>query len=124
MTTDGPLDPGALERLLEITGGDPEFLDDLVDTYLDDAAAQLAALRDAADRGDAEGLVRPAHSLKSNSDNVGALALAARCRELEAAGRSGAVPDAATRVAAIDGEFAAVRDALLASRAGRAADGR
>ena len=32
----------AFERLLEITGGDVEFLDELVDTYLEDAETQLA----------------------------------------------------------------------------------
>ncbi len=123
MTTDRTLDPGALERLLDITGGDLEFLDELVDTYLDDAAVQLAAMRGAADEGDAEGLVRPAHSLKSNSDNVGAVTLTTLCRELEAAGRSGTVPDAQARVGAIELEFATVRDALLALRADRGAGG-
>ena len=43
--TEPILDPAAFAHLLEITGGDLEFVDELVDTYLDDADAQLAAMR-------------------------------------------------------------------------------
>ncbi len=119
MTADPTLDPAALGRLLEITGGDLEFVDELVDTFLDDAVAQLDAMRDAAERNDVDALVRPAHSLKSNADNVGAVALTTLSRELEAAGRSGSVSDAVERVGAIDQEFAAVRAALLRARSSR-----
>ena len=90
MTADNTLDPAGLERLLEITGGDLEFVDELVDTFLDDAEAQLAAMDAAVAAGDPEALVRPAHSLKSNSDNVGATALRDLARQLEADGKAGA----------------------------------
>ncbi|HET7169985.1 MAG TPA: Hpt domain-containing protein [Candidatus Limnocylindrales bacterium] len=113
------LDPAAMERLLEITGGDIEFVDELVDTFIDDATTQLDGLRAAVADGDAATAVRPAHSLKSNSVNVGATTLAELCRALEADGRAGTVPDLPGRVAAIDIEFAAVREALLAARASR-----
>lgn len=118
----GTLDPGALAHLLEITGGDEAFVDELVDTFFDDAATQLDSLRAAAatQGTDPEVLVRPAHSLKSSAASVGAARLAELCRELEAAARSGTVSDAAGRVAAIELEFAAAREALLAAR-GRAA---
>ena len=39
------LDPTAMARLLEITGDDVAFVDELVDTFIDDAATQLEALR-------------------------------------------------------------------------------
>src|SRR3954454_19838008 len=58
------IDPAALDRLLEMTGGDPEFVQELITTYVEDAAAQLDAMRAADAAGDAEALVRPAHSLK------------------------------------------------------------
>ena len=87
--------------------------------YLEDATSQLAMMRSAADAGDAEALVRPAHSLKSNSANVGASALAEACRSLEADGRTGVVPDLADRVSACDRLFADARAALLAERASR-----
>jgi HPt (histidine-containing phosphotransfer) domain-containing protein len=119
--TDRPtaIDTAALDRLLDMTGGDLGFLDELVDTYLEDASAQLRAMREAADTGGAAELVRPAHSLKSNSANVGAETLAEMCRSLEAAARSGQVDDAVERVAAAETEFEAVRAALIATRAGR-----
>ena len=113
------LDPNAMSRLLEITGGDVVFVDELVDTFLDDATAQLDALRAAGTAHDATAIVRPAHSLKSNSDNVGATVLADLCRSLEADGRAEHVPEMAERIAAIETEFISVRAALLEARAAR-----
>jgi len=117
--SDAVLDPAAFAHLLEITGDDLEFVDELVDTYFDDAVVQLTAMRQAADSGDAEALVRPAHSLKSSSANVGASTLSEACRSLEADGRTGVVPDFAGRVAGCELTFAAVRSALLTERAAR-----
>lgn len=113
------LDPAAFAHLLEITGDDLEFVDELVDIYFDDAVAQLETMRQAAENGDAEALVRPAHSLKSSSANIGASRLSEACQSLEADGRTGVVPDFAGRVADCDATFAAVRSALLAERASR-----
>ena len=113
------LDPAAMARLLEITGDDVSFVDELVDTFIEDAATQLDALRAAADGDDADAAVRPAHSLKSNSMNVGATVLADLTRSIETDGRSGAIPDLAERVRAVETEFAGVREALLAERAAR-----
>jgi HPt (histidine-containing phosphotransfer) domain-containing protein len=110
------LDPSARARLLEITGDDVSFVDDLIDTFIEDATAQVEALRVAAQTGDADAAVRPAHSLKSNSVNVGATLLAELSRSIELDGRTGAIPDLAERVRAVETEFAAVRDALLADR--------
>jgi HPt (histidine-containing phosphotransfer) domain-containing protein len=115
----GPaIDAEAFARLLEITGGDPEFLAELVDTYLQDGAAQVEALRVAATSGDIEGVVRPAHTLKSSSASVGAMPLAELCRTLEADARSGHVPDLAARVAAVADAFTAASAALQAVEQG------
>jgi HPt (histidine-containing phosphotransfer) domain-containing protein len=116
--TEPVLDPDAMDRLLEITGGDPGFVDELVDTYLEDAETQLASLRQAALDGNTASIERPAHSLKSSSATVGAMALAELCRSLEADARTGVVDDAAGRVAACDRAFASARRELLADRAG------
>ena len=113
------LDRAAFAHLLEITGDDLEFVDELVDTYLEDATTQLEAMRRAAAAGDAGAVVRPAHSLKSSSANVGATALAELCRSLEAEAGSGAIADAVGRVSACEEALAAVRSALLAERAAR-----
>ena len=116
---DTVLDPAGFARLLEITGDDLEFVDELVDTYLADAVVQLDAMRSAAADGDAAAMVRPAHSLKSSSANVGATHLMEACRSLEADAREGTVPAAVERVEACVLAFADVRAALLADRAAR-----
>ena len=113
------LDPSAMARLLEITGDDVAFVDELIDTFIEDAATQLDALRAAADAGDEAAAVRPAHSLKSNSVNVGATVLADLTRSIEMEGRAGTIPDLDARVRQVETEFAGVRAALLAERAAR-----
>jgi HPt (histidine-containing phosphotransfer) domain-containing protein len=110
------LDPAAMQNLLDITGGDAAFVDELVDTYLADGEQQLAAMREALATGDEGAMLRPAHSLKSSSANVGATVLAELCRAIEQDARAGSVPDAPARLETAATEFAAVREALLASR--------
>ena len=110
------LDPGALDRLLEMTGGDPAFLDELLETFIVDARAQVDALEAAVAAGAIDALVRPAHSLKSNSATVGATRLAELARTLEADARTGAMPAAVDRVGAVEVELAAVLASLRAAR--------
>jgi HPt (histidine-containing phosphotransfer) domain-containing protein len=105
------LDPTAVDRLLEMAGGDREFVRELIGEYLSDAPGQIAALRDAT--GDE--LVRAAHTLKSTSATFGAARLAAICSDLERAARDGDRP--ADLVAAAEGEYAEVRPALESERA-------
>lgn len=112
------IDVTALDRLLEMTGGEQAFVDELIATYLEDAAGQLASLREAAAAGLPDELVRPAHSLKSNSASVGAMVLAELCRGLELDARTGQVIGAPERVDAIALELERVRTALAQPRAG------
>lgn len=120
--TDPAIDRATFDALVEMTGGEMDFVDKLVDTYLDDGQGQVTGLLAAvAAGGDPPALVRPAHSLKSGSLNVGALGLGELCRKLVEEARSGTVPDAAQRVAAIEAAFEAVRSALLEERTARAA---
>ena len=119
MTVEPTVDPGGMQRLLEITGGDIAFVDELITTYIEDAGAQIDMLRQAARAGAVSELVRPAHSLKSSSMNVGATRLADLTRAIEADARAGAAPDLDARVRDVETELAAVRDALLAERAAR-----
>jgi len=118
--TGGPIDLAVFANLVEMTGGEMDFVDELVDTFLEDGARQIATMREAATAGDIERLGRAAHSLKSGSLNIGALDLGAACRSLEEAARGGAVPDAEDQITAIADGFAAAHDALLATRAERA----
>ena len=110
------IDPAALETLLETTGGDPAFLAELIDSYVDDTPQLLAVIRRAVDAGDGEELRRAAHTLKSNSATFGALTLAALCRDLEGQGKTGMLDGAAERVGQVEAEYAKVRQALQTAR--------
>src|SRR5690242_6531254 len=69
------LDQSVLSELQETTGDDPEFLRDLIETYLADVPVQLEGIDGAIAANDADALVRPAHTLKSSSMTLGAMRL-------------------------------------------------
>ena len=108
------IDQSTFDALLDSVGGDAEFLKELVDAYLASTPDLFAAMRKAAAEGDAPALQRAAHSLKSGSTNVGALAFAAQCKELESIGRSGELDGAGPRIAAAADAFDDVAVALKA----------
>ena len=64
------IEGAALERLLRIGGH--EFLLEMIDLFLEHAPERVRAAREAAARGDDQGLYRAAHSLKSTAANLGA----------------------------------------------------
>src|SRR5919199_3327777 len=111
------LDRAALADLLAMTGGDPTFLAELIDTYVADTPQQLAAIRRALEVGDAEAVRRAAHSLKSNSATFGAAALAALGAQLEARGKAGALAGTDELVARAEAEYDLVKRALRALQA-------
>jgi HPt (histidine-containing phosphotransfer) domain-containing protein len=82
------LDQAALDSLRDMTGGDPSFLAELIDTFFSDSIDQFASMRQAAAANDSETLRRAAHSLKSNSSTFGALGLADICQEIESRARN------------------------------------
>jgi histidine phosphotransfer protein HptB len=82
--TANTIDPVTFEALQQTAGA--EFVGELVDTFLEEAPAMMAELRDALAAGDADAFRRAAHSLKSNSLTFGALTLGAMSRELELGG--------------------------------------
>lgn len=104
------LDPAAIRNLLDLADGDPEFVDELMDAFLGDAALQVAALRAAMATRDAGAAVRPAHTLKGMSLNMGGLRVADLARSLEELARRGALDGAPEPVA----ELAAAIDELAA----------
>ena len=64
-------------------------VDEVIDSYLHDSSAQLAVIAQALEQADIAALGRSAHSLKSSSRSVGALAVGKIAERLEAAARSG-----------------------------------
>ena len=107
------LDQAVLRELQETTGGDADFVRDLVETYLADVPVQLTGIDDALAADDADALVRPAHTLKSSSVTLGALRLGEVSRTLEMTGRSGTL-DATARenAATAHAEWTSVQQAL------------
>ena len=114
-----PIDAATMANLLEITGGDQGFVDELVDTYVAEGGRIVGELVAAADAGSVADLVRPAHSLKSSSLNVGALELGELCRRLEQDALGGTVDAPVERATQIQAAFEDARAALLEERAGR-----
>ena len=117
----GPIDAAAFANLLQMTGGDQEFVDELVDTYLGEGDRLVENLVVAAAAGRIEDIILPAHSLKSSSLNVGALALGELCRRLEEDARGGSVADPVGSAAEIRAAFDEARGALLDERERRLA---
>jgi len=112
----GPIDEATFANLLDMTGGDQAFVDELVDTYLEEGDRLVADLVIAATANDIAAMVRPAHSMKSSSLNVGALELGERCRSLEEDARGGFVDDPVGRADGVKIGFAEARAALLEAR--------
>lgn len=119
--TDLPIDRAVFNALVQMSDGDLAFVDELVDTFLEDGAGQVAALRAAVPASDTPALARQAHSLKSSSLNIGAMELSELCKELEQLARANVVVDAPARVDSIAAGFDRAREALLAERAARRA---
>jgi HPt (histidine-containing phosphotransfer) domain-containing protein len=94
------IDETVLEELQASVAGDSAFVADLIEAYVSDSTVQIGAIEAAIGAGDAEALVRPAHTLKSSSATLGATELSATARTLEMAGRSGDLDDADARQAA------------------------
>jgi HPt (histidine-containing phosphotransfer) domain-containing protein len=112
MTDAQVIDRSAFDRLLESFGSDADFLAEMLDTYFDDSPKQIAAMEAALAAGDAEGLRRAAHSLKSNSATFGALAFSAQAKEIEMMAKQGELPAAEAKVASLAAEYPRVELAL------------
>jgi CheY-like chemotaxis protein len=115
------LDPEALQDLLSTLGGNVANLQIVIDSFLADGPGLLDELDRCIETGDAPGVRRAAHSLKSNGADFGAVTFAEHCKELEGIGKSGNLVGAAGLAAAIRAEYAAVAAALADLREREAA---
>ncbi|MBL8319142.1 MAG: Hpt domain-containing protein [Burkholderiaceae bacterium] len=79
-----PIDRNVFSELQATAGAD--FVVELVQTFSEEAPQMLAELRAAQASGAAERFRRAAHSLKTNANTFGAIALGAKARELELGG--------------------------------------
>jgi len=81
--------------------GRPDIVSQVIELFFKGAASLFTELDQGAANSDAVQLYHASHALKSASANIGAVELSSRCQELEALAKSGSVPDAVRRVAAI-----------------------
>jgi len=110
--TEPSIDLATFRELQETAG--PEFVAELVDTFLEEAPLMLAELRAARAASNADAFRRTAHSLKSNSQTFGATALAVLARDLELAGLAEAAAQDDAALDALDTCYAQAAATLKA----------
>lgn len=89
----------------------PDFLRDILTSYLADTETRLAEMRAAVRAGEPAALSRIAHTIEGSSLNVGADTLAALVKSVHREAKLGALPQE-DRLRACEEEFARVRQAL------------
>ncbi len=110
--TDNPIDPEAWETFKSMM--DASFLAEMIDTYLSDAPMLIEQMRSGIASSNVELVRRAAHSLKSNSANIGALRLAGVTRELEMIAKGGGLDGAGPKFEQVTAEYSVVATALEA----------
>jgi GAF domain-containing protein/CheY-like chemotaxis protein/HPt (histidine-containing phosphotransfer) domain-containing protein len=112
-----PVDASVLDRLAESMGGDDAFVTELIEQFVTDSPALVAAARRGLEAGDSDEVRRAAHTLKSNAATFGANELADRSSRLEVAAKAGGLEDGLAQIEAIDEELGRVHAALGATTA-------
>jgi len=108
------IDHEVLDELRAVLGGE---VDRLIDVFLDDTPQLIIKLEAAAFGPDFDALREAAHSLKSSSANLGAMALSGAAKRVELGARLKTLDRPAVAVAVIAREFERAREALLAGAA-------
>ena len=112
-----PLDPTVLETLHQaMDGTGVDLVGELIDLFLVDGPKSMKALRAHRLAGDADKVMREAHSIKGSVANLGARTLADLCRDVETAARATDLKQVDVQMPALEAEFARVLDALRAAR--------
>lgn len=105
-----------IERIDDTTGGDKEFLAELVEIYLEDGQLRVNELGEALAAQDPDQLAKTAHKLKGSSANMGANDLMNLCQQLEALGRAGSLEGVSGILQEVQQEFVRVKKALIRIR--------
>ncbi|OYT72457.1 MAG: hypothetical protein CFK49_04905 [Armatimonadetes bacterium JP3_11] len=82
------------DYLHEITGGDEEFIAELLGDFLAQTPSLMSEIESAVAQGDADTLGKAAHTLKGSARAIGADEFAAIALVLEQAGKQGNLSDA------------------------------
>ena len=107
------LDERALAQIRALQQpGTPDLLSKIIGLYLNDSLKLLQQIRDGIADADPEMLRQAAHSLKSSSANLGAIELAAACKEMEQRGRERQLEDTADLLRQLETCYDQAREAL------------
>jgi HPt (histidine-containing phosphotransfer) domain-containing protein len=108
-------DRTALERIRQLDeDGSGDLVHTVVTHYLTESPRIIESLRKAVEAGSAADMQELAHGLKSTSANIGALSLAAFCKQMETAGRTKTTDQGPRLLLSIESEYAHVKAALEA----------
>ncbi|HMS00572.1 MAG TPA: Hpt domain-containing protein [Anaerolineales bacterium] len=104
------IDRTTFNELKQISGA--EFINELIDTFLDDAPRLYAELKSGLAEGNADSFRRAAHSLKSNAATFGAGRLAELAKDLEGIGRENRLGDTGDRLNVLNEALVSACDEL------------
>jgi len=104
------IDTETYRHLKELMGAD--YMVEVVDTYNTETGDLIEKLRLACSGGDAASFGRLAHSIKSSSASLGALALSQQARALEMIGKSGDLAGVGDKLERLAADFVLVKSRL------------
>jgi HPt (histidine-containing phosphotransfer) domain-containing protein len=104
------IDLDTLHELREVMA--QEF-DELIEAYLSDTGTRIDEVRAAAVAKDAYQLRELVHSLKGSCSNIGAVALARCCQDVEKIAKDGELDGVVDLIDEIQRQFLEVRSALI-----------
>jgi HPt (histidine-containing phosphotransfer) domain-containing protein len=102
------IDQTVLDGIRELAGDEEsDFLQTLIQLFLDSAPAKIQNMKTALARGDSKTAMFEAHSLKSSSASLGAMAVSSLSAELEKETKTSPVtPQVLAKFALLEKEFA------------------
>jgi len=104
------IDQAIFNELKQMSGED--FINELIDTFLEDAPKMIAEIKSALDSNNADTFRRAAHSMKSNAATFGASQLAALAKELEMLGKENKLHETGDRLKSLDEAYESVCNEL------------
>ncbi len=104
------IDMPTYHQLKDLMGAD--FVVELIDTYNNETKGLIEQLNQAFTSGEAATFGRYAHSIKSSSASLGALAFSQLARELEMMGKANDLSEAAPKLERLTSDFQLVRQCL------------
>ncbi len=98
--------------LMTRIGNDENFLNELVNEFIEDVSVKLQNLKMHLKSGDIEAILLIAHSLKGSSGNLAAISMQEAARQLESAGKKGDLKMVTAYLKVIESEYEKFREFL------------